>query len=242
MVGWLDGFNQYEYLLKLRDYACVCVCVCTKVCVCVCVCVYYTVCCYVCVCVLHCCDCNYYFVLFVALTMDESAIVINRESSQLEVSLCCKECGKGLVCAKDVILEKFEGVLDSHVYCYELDLLESSIATYSCTNPEDIRYDLVRVKPSTSATFRLQGRLYKDHSWFPPYMWQTLACRCGCHLGWAFYDDSSKLQFYAIIVTKFSPKEKHCNSTPGKVNRIFGSLKLSASQLLYLLFPKLNRS
>ena len=124
----------------------------------------------------------------------------------------CAHCGVAVASAQDVITERAE-TLRTAVWEYQLDMLGiDDVPVYSATNPEDHRFDVVRLKhPGKGGAACLVGgsppRL--EHSWFPPHPWQMAAC-CGCldHLGWAFVaPDNTEPAFVGLICTRLRQRD-----------------------------------
>ena len=78
--------------------------------------------------------------------------------------------------------------MDSHVYAYELDIMDLECTCYSSTNPNDVRFDVLRL--SSSARVASHGSTSSLHTWFPPFAWRMAHCtKCMNHLGWSFSDE-----------------------------------------------------
>lgn len=104
------------------------------------------------------------------------------------LGLLCGGCNAPVSLSSSILSEKVD-VLRSHVYSYDLEVFGREISMYSATNPNDNRFDVLRVKMDASSSLRLNlsGDYCPDHSWFPPYEWCFANCRrCDAHLGWGF--------------------------------------------------------
>lgn len=120
------------------------------------------------------------------------------EEAQIHV-LKCVVCGAPSATCEELLQSQPDGLFKQVVYPYTLEVFDGREAwLYSCTNPADVRFDVVRVaakpRPSTDADasntppLHVHGNLTNEHSWFPPYQWRFASCAgCTAHLGWCFF-------------------------------------------------------
>merc|ERR1719240_2088534 len=95
-------------------------------------------------------------------------------------------CCKLQVFSTDEIIQEKAGTWKEAVYPYELTVCDKTCWCYSATNPQEDRFDVVRVLPS-AAGLCIRGIPTTAHSWFSGYAWQLAQCNvCGSLLGWAF--------------------------------------------------------
>lgn len=118
-------------------------------------------------------------------------------------ALVCNRCSAPIASA-DELLKDCVPCRDGAVWCYELDLLETTAYCYSATNPDDHRFDVARFdKGACSRLLLSDGVPEAAHSWFPPFRWVNACCpSCLQQLGWVFHDESNAMCFAGVIVTK----------------------------------------
>ena len=137
------------------------------------------------------------------MASQESTLAQETPSPAQETStpaLVCDSCGMAIV-AKDELRMDRAQTMDSAVFAYELDVLDSEMWSYSATNPGAVRFDVVR---TDAVPLIVTGAPTNEHSWFPPYLWRMAHCGCGAHLGWSFSsaDADTTALFHGLIVTR----------------------------------------
>ena len=163
---------------------------------------------------------------------------------EIEQFLACARCNSAVAFYRDVLCEPHP-TLNSHVFTYALDIFETEegegagarvsegapggVPAYSATNPQNRRFDVIRVQASERvvARLRLRGPQTSDHSWFPPLAWSFANCeRCGSHIGWAFSRQclTSPIppEFIGVIVT-------NCRLRMGNIRQILQDVSVHAA-------------
>jgi hypothetical protein len=174
------------------------------------------------------------------------------EAGGQEQYLACARCNSAVAFYRDVLCEPHP-TLNSHVFTYALDIFETAhaeeegegagapvsegapggVPAYSATNPQNRRFDVIRVQASERVIgrLRLRGPPTTDHSWFPPLAWSFANCkRCGSHIGWAFSKESSRdcltspipPEFIGVIVT-------NCRLRMGNIRQILQDVPVHAA-------------
>ena len=120
-------------------------------------------------------------------------------------AFACASCERPVTLVDEVIVERYGSTLNSHVFAYELEVLDKDVWCYSATNPNDDRFDVCRFGTVNGVHVRVHGSPTAEHSWFPPYLWRMASCpTCAAHLGWAFVevDGDAKPVFIGLILTR----------------------------------------
>ena len=178
---------------------------------------------------------------------------VGEEGDEEEEYLACARCNSAIAFYRDVLCEPHP-TLNSHVFTYALDIFDDKekgegtgarvsegapggVPAYSATNPQNRRFDVIRVQASERVIGRLhlRGPPTSDHSWFPPLAWSFANCkRCGSHIGWAFSKEASRgcglvagqapypPEFMGIIVT-------NCRLRVGNIRQIFQDVSVLAA-------------
>lgn len=139
-------------------------------------------------------------------------------------ALVCSKCNEPIATADELLPERVP-CLDGVVWCYELDLLETTAHCYSATNPDDYRFDVARFGQGACSRLLLANEAPESsHSWFPPYKWVNASCpACLQQLGWVFHDETTNaMRFAGVIVTKMIerrvPMHKQMRSSMMRTN------------------------
>ena len=117
-----------------------------------------------------CCNCRF---PLVEADMEATPAGPQGDEAERVAVLVCSNCRFPLVEAAQIVRDRFQSTFDQAVYSYELDVLDSEVWCYSATNPQDYRFDVVRVGPALYGTspFKYHGKPTPEHSWFAGYSW-----------------------------------------------------------------------
>jgi len=117
--------------------------------------------------------------------MAEGAFVLYEDTHPF---LSCDRCGY-ILCTLEEVYNEGTEVFEEAVYTYEFEIGDKLVSAYSATNPDEHRFDVVRVnKSAVGRGIKCRGVPTVHHSWFRGYAWNIANCMtCGQFLGWGFY-------------------------------------------------------
>jgi len=123
-------------------------------------------------------------------TGTDGAVVLYEDTHPF---LSCDRCGY-ILCTIDEVYNEVADVMSEAVYTYEFEIGDKLVSAYSATNPDEHRFDVVRVKQTAVGRgIKCREVPTLHHSWFKGFKWNIANCMtCGQFLGWGFHKDDRK--------------------------------------------------